>query len=171
MAALISGRNAIRLVSLIRPRGGPHGIPHQRCRVPESGRGHRLLQWFARRSHDRADNQSYADPNALNVNVISVERRNKPMEIHAAAPLPAIALVVMLPCVLARASFAAPSTQGPRNYAACSAAASAEPLRRRVGMRLEKADGLRAAHTKGRKYRTSHGRSRWSRTGRQGPKR
>lgn len=63
LAALISGRNTIKLVSLIRPRGGPHGIPisdtDYLSQAVDIGYFNSLID-----VHTTADNQSYADPNA-----------------------------------------------------------------------------------------------------------
>ncbi|MEO6598861.1 MAG: hypothetical protein ABIQ16_03250 [Polyangiaceae bacterium] len=63
LAALISGRNTVKLISLLRPRGGPHGIPisdtEYLSQAVDIGYFNGLID-----VHTTADNQSYADPNA-----------------------------------------------------------------------------------------------------------
>jgi hypothetical protein len=63
LAALIRGRNTIKLISLLRPNNGPHGIPisdtEYLSQAVDIGYFNGLID-----VHTTPDNESYADPNA-----------------------------------------------------------------------------------------------------------
>ncbi|HET7542020.1 MAG TPA: hypothetical protein VFK05_19240 [Polyangiaceae bacterium] len=63
LAALVRGRNTVKLISLLRPNNGPHGIPISESeylsQAVDIGYFNGLID-----VHTTPDNQSYADPNA-----------------------------------------------------------------------------------------------------------